>query len=231
MDVSKISDLAIAHAMCDASVDILWKHIEPWAKKKKLNIELRCRVGSGKRTYHRKLSANVHLLNYGIKMVGNKRLNPASASRWTTGREILKRGYFDSSLTLSNIISHTVVHEFSHLIQVLNGWRYDGSVHNEDFYNVVDRIYLSGKADEVKYYLLDRCGRFDLDDRWNELANQISEENLESNQLLPRGQSILFLHNGCQKKAIITRVNKHTYSIQGDSFKGRLPLNYDVTPV
>ena len=73
-------------------------------------------------------------------MLQNKR-NLEDARNWVTSYEIETKGYFDGQLNYLNLLAHTCCHEFSHLIQSINGWCKKGSIHNEDFYGILDQLY------------------------------------------------------------------------------------------
>lgn len=139
----------IAETLCSVTKDILWDYIKTWAYEKKPGLDFSCRVGSGRATHH-KHSGLKHEITYGIEMVRSKH-RPSEIARWTTGKEILKRGYYGGRLSLLNAIAHTANHELSHLVQVVLGQRYDGSVHNDEFYTILDRLYSNPVASQVRH--------------------------------------------------------------------------------
>lgn len=148
-----ISCEKIANLLIMASENILLKDIQPWLDKKHPHNKLGFRVGSGQKTYHRKLAENKHLITFGVKMILSKLESQLTASGWTTGREILSRNYFNSEVTPQTSLASVVLHEFAHYIQTINGQRHYGSVHNEHFYKILDRMHESGSANKVLNYL------------------------------------------------------------------------------
>lgn len=143
----------IANLMVQATNDILLKKNQEWLKIKHPKKSLTCVIGSGKKTYHIQTSTNSHKITYGIKMIENKIGSFKDASRWTTGKEIVNRKYFDGDLTIQKVLAHTVCHEYAHFIQVLGEYREYRSVHNDKFYEILDRIHKSGAANLVLDYL------------------------------------------------------------------------------
>ncbi|WP_240440678.1 hypothetical protein [Pseudomonas aeruginosa] len=95
-------------------------------------------------------------LTYGIKMVVSKS-DPNLIYKWLTSREIHERKYFDGKINLLNVLAHTMAHEFGHFVQVILGRRYDGSVHNQEFYAILDRIHASGEGDRIRDALHQNC--------------------------------------------------------------------------
>ena len=123
----------IAEGMSVCTMEILWKQSENWRQKLGLVHQLNCRVGTGKSTYHRQLDLTEHEITYGRCMVEDKLASSAAAINWTTGQEIVERGYFAGEISAINLIAHTCCHEFSHVIQSIRGWRSRGGVHNKEF--------------------------------------------------------------------------------------------------
>jgi hypothetical protein len=143
----------IVNLMIEASKKVLIKKIEEWLAKKHPQKTICFRAGSGKSTHHKKLSKHQHEITYGVKMVENKISSMRSCSRWTTGKEIISRKYYNGEVTIQHALAHTVVHECAHFIQVLGEFRDYGSVHNDKFYEILDRMHASGIADDVLAYL------------------------------------------------------------------------------
>lgn len=148
----------IAKAMCDLTLTELWEPRLAWAKNRDPSVSLEVRVGTGKRTY---VSHSHHLkgpmkLVYGKKMVQSK-ADPRQLCAWLSAREIVDRGYFGGEVNLLNSLSHTIVHEFGHVVQVLTGQRYAGSVHNPGFYAILDKAHGNGHAERLRNMLHERC--------------------------------------------------------------------------
>lgn len=160
----KINPRRVASIMCDVTIDMLWVPRLQWARSKSPGCDLKARVGSGRATYVRHpavmnsdpLKPFVMKLTYGEKMVESK-CSTRQALAWLSSREIMARGYFNKELTLLNILAHTCLHEFSHVCQVLLKRRYDGSVHNEEFYKILDSAHFKGYGFKVRDELHRRC--------------------------------------------------------------------------
>ena len=131
-----------------------------WAAKHNPKARLTIRVGSGKKTYlshSRDVATNAHMtLTYGIKMVASKS-DPNYICKWLTSREVHERKYFNGQINLLNVLAHTMAHEFGHFVQVILGRRYDGSVHNQEFYVILDRIHASGEGERIRDALHRNC--------------------------------------------------------------------------
>lgn len=140
----------IAELMCRATVEVM----HPLCANIHLGQKIYCRVGSGFATNHRKQT-----ITYGVKMVQDKR-QESSARNWTTGKEILKRKYFDK-FTYKNLIIATILHEYAHFIQTLTGGRKRNSVHNDAFYKILDDFYANDYHFIVQDFLMN------YDDFWN----------------------------------------------------------------
>lgn len=150
---------AVAEAMCGVTKDIVWNHIKDWAENKKPGIIFQCRPGAGRATYHKhKHGSLTHTITFGAEMVQSK-TTPKEIAHWTTSREIIERGYYNGELSTLNALAHCCLHEAGHLVQVLLGRRYKGSVHNEEFYQILDRSHQSEIAAQVKDELQARSRR------------------------------------------------------------------------
>lgn len=149
-------------------------------------------------------------------MVHSKRLNKSDAARWTTGKEITNRRYFGVDLSLMNCLAHTAVHEFGHVIQRINGWRYDGSVHNTDFYRILDRIHTSGKAHEVLGFLEDRVGILEFESDFDPMSTVT---------MVNRGDRIAFDIRGTRYQGVVSRINTQSYSVKLANGTARVPFH------
>lgn len=143
----------VANLLVDASQEIIMKPRIEWLNHHHPNKELIFRVGSGKRTYHQQKNGRLHSITFGSKMVESKLESLHKCSRWTTGKEILERNYFNGVLTVQNALAHTVLHEIGHFFQCINGGRDFGSVHNEYFYKVLDKMHNSESPNLLVNYL------------------------------------------------------------------------------
>lgn len=163
---SQMNHHFVASVMCEVTLELLWKPRMQWAAQRLPNVDLKLRVGSGKRTYlmaQKDLSVDATMiLNYGVKMVSRK-TDPDLMVGWRTAREIHQRGYYQGELTLLNVLAHTMAHEFSHFVQVVLGRAYDGSVHNAEFYAILDRLHASPDSLKIRDALHARCISNEID--------------------------------------------------------------------
>lgn len=150
----------VAKIMCTVTEDLLWKPRIGWAKKHNPTADLVLRVGTGKKTYlshQRDVDHNARMtLTYGSQMVADK-ARPERLGLWRSGREVKERGYYGGELTLLNVLAHTMAHEFGHFVQVILGRRYSGSVHNDEFYQILDRIHGGSDGEKIRTALHQRC--------------------------------------------------------------------------
>lgn len=199
---------AIAAILCSVTQDILWQHVQPWLQQRSDRHRLQCRVGSGEATYYSPRGKYQHVLNYGWKMVASK-YDPAMARQWQTGRELLQRRYFDGDFALSTVLAHTCCHEFGHVIQGINGWISRGSVHNEDFYRIVDRIHHSGVAQEL------RCSIEHAAHEQHLLLQFIeSERTVVDTKAFAPGELVSFDYRGRVVLGEVLRVNRKTVNVK-----------------
>jgi hypothetical protein len=143
----------IAELLIDATENVLMKDFEDWMNEKHPNKKLTYKIGSGKKTYHRKLSETKSVIVYGKKMIESKLISYRNCAMWLTGKEILARNYFNSELTIQTSLCSVIVHEVAHYFQVIAGHRDYGSVHNEHFYRILDKMHASGASQKVYDYL------------------------------------------------------------------------------
>ncbi|MEL0637604.1 hypothetical protein V6259_12620 [Marinomonas sp. TI.3.20] len=84
-------------------------------------------------------------------------LDSSKIHLWTTGNEILQRGYFGGELNLLTALAQVIVHEFSHVIQVILNTEDAAKSHGKLFYKILDKAHVSGMADRIKDELNSRC--------------------------------------------------------------------------
>lgn len=210
---------AIGLLMCGITENLLW----PSAGKP--GAGLRCRVGSGQATYHRfDPHQKQHLITYGVRMIQAKQ-QAESARGWLSTREILRRGYFDGEPSPLNLLAHTCCHEFAHLLQCQAGQRYRGSVHNRQFYAILDDLYLDGRAQATRRALEQQARNLDLELADTPLALPPAEP-IQSNW--QPGQEVSFPTRRGLVQGRILRVNRNTCTVDGAGrFQGiryRVPL-------
>lgn len=150
----------IAEIMCESTEAVLWSSVREWADARRAGVRFTTRAGTGRKTYHQDRTSEMRI-TFGRLMVEDK-CGPHAATRaprWLGSREVAERGYFNGELTPLNLLAHTVCHEFAHAVQCLKGDRLPGSVHNEAFYRILDRLHASGLADQVRSYIARSCER------------------------------------------------------------------------
>lgn len=201
----------LGQLMCQATHDILWGAASEWACKQG-SKKLLCRVGSGQATYHRfDPRKKQHLINYGVRMITAKHQSE-TAMGWLSTREIRSRGYFDGQLSTLNLLAHTCCHEFAHLLQQTAGERRYGSVHNRHFYQVLDQLHESGKAEATRRYLADRAQEHGLRVPDAVFALPDARELVHHWQV---GDTVRFGEGSRQRQGRIIRVNRKTCTVAG----------------
>lgn len=210
----------VAKAMCKVTEELLWKPRIEWALKHNPTADLKLRVGSGEKTYlsHRRdVDKDARMtLTFGSKMVASK-TNPVELGNWRTGKEVGERGYYGGEVTLLNVLAHTMAHEFGHFVQVVLGRRYSGSVHNPEFYTVLDRIHAKGEGDRIRAALHERCLIHNIDLMKIGAIAQASSEPVLTMRDIRRGQELWFrdpsLH--CHNPVRVIKKNRTRIVVQG----------------
>lgn len=200
---------AIAQILCDATEAVLWQHVQPWLARLPRTHQLTCRVGRGEATYYSPRGEGEHLLTYGWKMVASK-FDAGMACQWRTGAELRERAYFGGELTVANVLAHTCCHEFGHVIQGINGWISRGSIHNADFYRIVDRIHASGAAAQVRDFLAEAAAR-------EHLALQFAADEASATTDVAGfqpGEMVSFEYRGRPVLGEVLRVNRRTVNVK-----------------
>ena len=198
--------LQLAEILCRATHHVLWTPNEQWARQRKPQIVFQCRVGSGRATYHLHKD-NIHVITYGQKMLISKR-NISDARSWITGYEIESRQYFGGRLNYAQLLAHTCCHEFSHLIQAINGWWKRGSIHNQDFYRILDQLHESDKAKQVLEFINTQACQQNIDLNFFDASS--SEENGSNFSV---GDTVWLTINGEKVAGQVKRINKRTVSV------------------
>jgi hypothetical protein len=202
----------LGEQLCATTVDVLWRPARARVLHQRPGASLECRVGSGQATYHRfDASTRSHRITYGMRMITAK-FRGETANGWLSSREIRKYGYFGGAVSTRNLLAHTCCHEFAHLLQQVAGKRLRGSVHNPDFYRLLDELHADGTANEVRNQLVWRAERVGL---------HLPDEPLESAEpQLPRniwraGTEVSFASRGRAYTGVIERVNRKTCTVAG----------------
>lgn len=203
---------AIARLMCDTTDQVLWSHYRDQLRQTRPRAYLECRTGAGRATYHRYDHRNQHhLITYGTRMVMAKH-NPETAANWLSAREIHSRRYFDGELSVLNLLAHTCLHEFAHLLQQHGGQRYHGSVHNHHFYALLDQLNHNGLAGLVRDHLAHAAERhrLPLEDRPMHLPSQQQQAGQWQ-----RGDPVRFGEGVAAREGLILRINRKTCTVEG----------------
>lgn len=133
--------------MCASVTGLLMPATASWFRRRPTEAELCVRVGRGRATYCQQ-QRHRYTITFGVRMVADK-CQPALAHHWMTTHELHRRGYCAANPTVAQLLAHTVCHEFAHLVQQVNGWCRRGSVHNAAFYEILDRLHVTGLAREI----------------------------------------------------------------------------------
>jgi len=209
----------ISHTLCHVAEAILWEHAKDWALKKNPAVTFKTRIGTGKATYCRTHRGNHghFVLTFGQGMVASK-FETVKAPNWLTAQELRTRGYFNGRFYVPELLAHTVCHEFAHVIQVINDWRSKQSVHNDYFYQVLDRIHASGHADKVLLTLQQMWAEAELDMKF---IDEGQATNLLTVEDFTRGEMVNYEYEGAQRLATVMRLNRKTVGIvfNADGFK------------
>ena len=200
---------AVAAILCAATEEVLWSDVSQWSPMEPAGHRLECRVGRGEATYYRALGQRRHRLTFGWKMIASKH-DPVLASQWLTGREMLQRGYFSGQFTLTALLAHTCCHEFAHLVQGLNGWMARGSIHNEQFYRVLDSLYAVGAGDRVLDFIEQQVQEHGWSLNFAEDAGRTHSEA----QQFRMGQLVSFEYRGAPVMGEVIRVNRKTVNVK-----------------
>lgn len=147
MILSKFQANKLGHVMCDSVLNVLKQEVST-------NRKLSVRVGSGKKTYHSFYPLeNKSEITFGVKMILSKQSCINMAKRWRSAREISQFNFFKGEISFKNLIIHTIIHEFAHLIQTERGERLHKSVHNTAFYSILKELYSKGYNLKLSEYI------------------------------------------------------------------------------
>ena len=180
-------------------------------------IKLKCRTGSGHATYCKyDTRQKLFTITYGKKMIKSK-FSEHQIQHWLTYREIIKYNYFDGDTSLINVLTHTICHEFSHLIQQHFKWHIKGSVHNKKFYDILGHFYDSGVAEGIRHALTETCKTQKISLRQIKEPVRIQAKDMVSFTL---NDKVSFVHKNKTVRGKITKINRKTVVITvGTLFK------------
>jgi hypothetical protein len=207
----------ITRIMVNATKDVLHEGCKEWLDKNHPNRKLEIKIGSGKSTYHRENPTNRHKIVFGTDMVRETMESEYVSSKWTHGDEIVERNYFNGDLSPQNMMVAAIIHEYAHFIQVIMGYRTRKSVHNKEFYEILDRMHNNGHAIRV----LNNVMQFpEFQEMKYKHAHKKGMDIIYDQSNLSEGMMLTFV--GKEKAAItgiIKRTSKRTVSV---SVPGRL---------
>ena len=201
----------LAQIMGKITVDTLASSDDFISITKNNPVKFSTRIGSGRATYCKYHRINCEMIiNYGKKMIASK-LNPDEAMHWLSYREIIKRNYFDGDTSLSNLLSHTICHEFAHASQQIQGLVYKGSIHNEHFYRILDQLHESNRANDVKRELERLCQQHSIKLAYNQPSVATTDALTPSFRL---NDTIQFKHRNKLISARIIKINSKTFTVE-----------------
>ncbi|MDH5393091.1 MAG: hypothetical protein OEY11_07905 [Gammaproteobacteria bacterium] len=170
-------------------------------------VKLKSRVGSGLSTYCRhELKKNTFTITYGKKMIKSK-FNQNEVKHWLTYREIIKRHYYNGEISVANLLAHTICHEFSHLIQQLSGWHKRGSIHNHQYYKILDYMHDAKIAENIKARLVAQCLKSGIDIEYDILTRP---QLAPANKTFIINDTISFEHKQKTYTGKVVKVNRKT---------------------
>jgi len=203
----------LADVLCQLTAELLTDSTINYNGIKLSKIKLNCRTGSGHATYCKyDARLKIFTITYGKKMIKSK-FSDYQIKQWLTYREIIKHHYFNGKPSLLNVLTHTICHEFSHLIQQHFKWHIKGSVHNDKFYDILDYFYETGIATNIRDRLSETCQ-----------AQKISLRQIKEPDKLPPKDStsfaindiVSFVHKNKTVKGKITKINRKSVVITVD---------------
>lgn len=209
--------------MHDATLKLLEVR-QQWAIEHIGVFDFGIKMGRGRRTYLRsqqdgwsRQSPTVFQVIYGVHCIAEM-FDNQQCQQWASHKELTQRDFLDQQDTLTPLtyLSHIVLHEFAHFVQLVLGRRYRGSVHNREFYDILHRSYKSNDHHQVNATILKAVGNHP------ELIARLQKPLLmappkahrpHKNDHFQHGQAITFKHGGKHYTGTITRLNKRRASI------------------
>jgi len=201
----------IADTLCKLTEEVLWNSNNFSDVIVFNDFKLKTRIGCGMATYCKfNPKENAFTITYGKKMIESK-FHLQQAKLWMTYREVLSRNYYNQDTSLVNILAHTVCHEFAHVIQLITKQAIKGSIHNTNFYSILDKIHLSNEANIIRDNLENYFSSNAIS------AEYIHESTLSDNKSasnLRIGSSVSFLHKKKVYSGQIVKINSKTVQVK-----------------
>lgn len=213
----------IANIMCQAAENLWQQRID--IQNRLPGYSLCSRVGRGRATYFKCHPKKKELLfNFGAVMVEQKS-KPDLAGNWLTCSEILRRGYFNGTPSFLNLIAHTVLHEFCHLIHysecVHNKTRRSGP-HNAHFYRLLNELHQSEHSVWIKEFISQQIQIKGI------CLDKLSKtDTVKSVKDFYPGQKVKFSYKGENLTGQIIKRNRRTLSITVEKKKH---IRYRISP-
>lgn len=197
--------------MGDITKDILCSSEEFKPLINEHQVSFTTRIGAGRATYCKyKHSTGKIIITYGKKMIASKH-HPFEATQWLSYREIIKRNYFHANTSLSNLLAHTICHEFTHAIQQIQGLVFKGSIHNSHFYQILDQLHEAGLGEDVQQALDRQCKLHSINLTYNNREDDLLPVVTPVFQLYDK---IQFKHRNKLITARIIKINPKTLTVE-----------------
>lgn len=223
-DIQRIAHKAYL-GMAEATELVLIKPRIVWAEKQLGHkFDFTVRKGSGQATNHRSTSRrNNFKITYGIDRIIDS-LTSERAAMCLCYTELNERFAVGKPITPLMKLGHTVIHESAHWIQVVLGRRYEGSVHNSEFYEILKRAYSAGTDKLVAEEIMKQ---FTGDEEAQRILTTPYEIKRTKVFNLKIGQTVMLMlnpGNGREIKGVITKINKKTAHVETDQGKYKATL-------
>jgi len=198
-----------------AATNELYIQRKDWAEERSgKQLQFKASIGSGKATYHQSDGTNRIKIIYGIEMIQDK-LCPEHARTWLTYKELAEFGFcIKDQISPLKLYTHTVLHEFGHLVQVILGARYSRSVHNKEFYQILKKAYRNNVDKQVEAKIL-----ASIDNQW--LVEKICEPlvmgPLTQRREVRLNQTVRFDFEGIEIVGIVRKKNPKTCVVESAS--------------
>ena len=201
----------IAQILCDITDQLIRDEIITLNNRLVNNVTLKSRTGSGLATYCKhEIKNNNFTITYGKKMIKSK-FNQNEVRHWLTYREIIGRNYFDGETTLLNLLSHTICHELSHFIQQLRGWHKRGSIHNMQYYQILDDMHDTNIAATIRDMVSDCCDSLNIRLDFEVLQHK---ETTKNDLFFSVNDTVSFEHRTKIHTGTVVKVNRKTVIIR-----------------
>lgn len=167
--------------MCEATRLILWEPRIAWAEKFTTVDQFDFKIGKGFKTYHGFYPReDRHKITYGVKMLLESQ-SEEMAKNYLHYKESIKRGYYDRRMDYADVLTTICLHEFCHFIQVVLGKHSKNSIHNAEFYTILDKSHQSQEKATVKEYIVNECQKQNIKIDFFKFATKQPTQNTHTN--------------------------------------------------